>query len=385
MHYVIIGGGIAGTTAAEELRKRRPEADITLVSEERHPVYSRVLLPLYVKGKIPRERVFLKKETWYADHRIEWMRGVRAEWLDARHKHVELSDGRELPYDALLIAAGGEPATSLEEPRGVSYFRTLDDADHLDQLLRTLPSDAPAAIYGGGFIAAEYANLFIHLGRLVTIAFRGPYFWSRTLDAASGALLNRQLGQRGFTLLPGAQLLSVEGEKELTALATDKGRVVCALLGVGVGVEPELGWLRGAGVETRRGVLTNEYLGTNVPGVYAAGDVTEFFDITVGRQRLAGTWQNAMSQARVAAANLAGGHEAYRLVTSYAMNVAGIEVIFIGDTDRAAAERIEVDGSVQDGGVRQRFIRRGKLVGATLVNRNADRAFLTEEIGGGGG
>src|SRR6188474_1489970 len=103
MRVVIVGGGIAGTTAAEELRKLAPAAEITIVSEERHPVYSRVLLPHYLKGKVPRERVFLKKEEWYAEQKIEWLVGTRVDACDPKNAFVTLSDGRELPYDKLLI------------------------------------------------------------------------------------------------------------------------------------------------------------------------------------------------------------------------------------------------------------------------------------------
>ena len=135
MRYLILGGGIAGTSAAEELRKRDAAAEIAIVSEEQHPVYSRVLLPHYVKGKIPRERVFLKKETWYGEQNIEWLTGVRATNIDVKNQSVALSDGRELPYDKLLIATGGEIRTLPFERRGVAYLRTIDDTDHLLQLL----------------------------------------------------------------------------------------------------------------------------------------------------------------------------------------------------------------------------------------------------------
>ena len=108
--YVIIGGGIAGTTAAGEIRKADAEAEITIVGEEQHTLYSRVLLPHYVKGKVEREKCFLKKDTWYAEEGIEYIRGERVSAIDTANKHVELLHAsRELPYDKLLITTGGEP------------------------------------------------------------------------------------------------------------------------------------------------------------------------------------------------------------------------------------------------------------------------------------
>src|SRR5689334_1081140 len=96
--FVIIGAGIAGLSAAEEIRKRDPEASIVLISEEFHPTYSRVLLPHYIKGSIPREKVFLRSEAWYHEKNLELMLGVRVLGIDPQNKFVRTSDDREIPY-----------------------------------------------------------------------------------------------------------------------------------------------------------------------------------------------------------------------------------------------------------------------------------------------
>ncbi len=383
MRFVIIGGGIAGTTAAEELRKLQPDAEITIVSEEQHPCYSRVLLPHYVKGKVPREKIFLKKETWYAEKNVEWLPGTRVETLDVRNKFVLLSDGRELPYDKLLISTGGEVRPLVEDVRGVSYFRTADDADHLVQLLRELPAGSTGAVYGGGFIACEYVNMFGHFGVPCVVAHRGPHFWSRVLDAESGALIARKLAAGGVKVLPNAALEGFAGAEHVEAMVTDKERVPCGMVGAGIGIEPELSWIKDAGVEVAHGVRANEYLETNVPDIFTAGDVAEFFDLTVGRHRVAGNWMSAQTQGRTVAKSMAGERTAFKLVSSYSTNVLGLEIIFIGDTDRVAAEDVKVYGSAADGGVTQLFVRGGKVVGATLVNRNTDRAAVTKWINEG--
>ena len=128
------------------------------------------------------------------------------------------------------------------------------------------------------------------------------------------------------------------------------------------------------------GVKTNEYLETNIPGVYAAGDIAEFYDPILGRQLQIGNWMNAMSQGRTVAKSMTGERTEFRLVSSYATNVLGLEIIFIGDVDKAAAEKIELVGSVESGGMTQVFERGGRVVGAALINRNADRAPITKAI-----
>ena len=380
MHYVIVGGGIAGTTAAEELRKLVPEAEITLLSEEHHPLYSRVLLPHYIKNKVPRERVFLKKESWYEEKNIEWLQGVVAMSLDARNRFVTLSDGRELPYDKLLIASGGDAQPPDEDRRGISQLRTLDDADHLLQLIRELPPGARAAVHGGGFMACEYANIFQQFGIPSTVIHRGPHFWSSVLDVGSGTLITKKLIDGGFEVKADTEITGLEGDDELEGVITNRGAVSCHVLGVGTGLHISLDWLARAGVETKTGVCTNEFLETTIPDVYAAGDIAEFFDVTAGHQRLAGNWMNAVSQARAVAKTMAGERTQFRLVSSYATNVLGLEIIFVGDTNRAFADQVFLRGSEAQRGVTQLFTRQGRLVGATLVNRNADRTAITKLI-----
>ncbi|MCH8049335.1 FAD-dependent oxidoreductase [Patescibacteria group bacterium] len=136
--FLIIGGGIAGTTAAEEIRKQDPKSEITIIEQEQHPCYSRVLLPHYITGKVIRDRVFIKKPDWYKEQKIELQAGVRAVEIDVENMHVRTSQERELPYDKLLITSGGELNLIPDDKRGLSYLRTIDDADHLLQLLGEL-------------------------------------------------------------------------------------------------------------------------------------------------------------------------------------------------------------------------------------------------------
>jgi len=380
MHYVIIGGGIAGTTAAEELRKLNPVSEITIVSQEIHPVYSRVLLPHFLKGKVPRERVFLKKVSWYDEQKIEWLTGISVVQLDTKNKFVGLSDGRELPYDKLLITTGGELRTLFSDARGVSYFRTLDDADHLQQLLSERTEKSLAVVYGGGFIACEYINIFAHYQIPFSVAFRGPYFWPRLLETEAGELIQKQLLSHGIALHPHSVFSEVVGEKELRAVKTSSGEHPCSLLGVGIGIETDFSWIQEAGIETGSGIKCDEFLKTNVADVYTAGDVAEFFDVIVGRQIHIGNWMNAMMQGRHVARTMFGQEKTFELVSSYATNVLGLEIIFVGDVSKEHADEVKVFGSVQSGGVVQLFARAGQLVGAVLIGRNQDRAQVTKLI-----
>lgn len=381
MRYVIVGGGIAGTTAAEEIRKRDPDGEIVLVSEEMPPLYSRVLLPHYVIGKVPREKCFLKKETWYEEQKIEWSRGETAVRIDAKNKFVEISSAREIPYDKLLIATGGFPRDVPAEANGVSYLQTMDDADHLVNLLSMAARDVSiGAVYGGGFIACEYLNIFAHAG-LPSICFhRGTHFWSHILDVESGRLISEHLAKNGVDVRPETLLSNVE-EKDGRVLArTSSGDVLSDILGIGVGLERYLGWIERSGVKVEDGVRANAYLETSVEDVYAAGDVCEFDDVITGRATTAGNWTSAIMQGRVVAKTMTGERTPFRLVSSYATDVLGLDCIFIGDTRRDLATKIDVVGCVADGYIVQKFFDGNHLVGATLIGGNKDRAEITMEI-----
>ncbi|MFH1253048.1 MAG: FAD-dependent oxidoreductase [Candidatus Uhrbacteria bacterium] len=379
MKIIIIGGGIAGTTCAEELRKLAPTAEITLVTEEQTPLYSRVLLPHLIKGLVPREKIFLKTDNWYAEQKI-WRTEARAENIDFKNSFVATSDGRELPFDKLVIASGRYTRDVPDYRRGVAYLWTLEDADHLSQLLSEHGPTAEVGVYGGGLIACEFINIFKHFNLKTTVAFRGPYFWSRVLDKESGQLINQRLEKQGIKVVPQAQFKELGGEKELTSFVTDRGEFASQILGVGIGLEPDISWLADSGLQLGKGIVVNEKTETNLPNVYAIGDVAEVFDATSGRNRIMGTWTAAQAQGRIAAQNIVGQKNVFDQVTTSSMKLLDLDVIFLGDTDRGWADEIIVEGSAAEGSVVQIFFKNKKAIGATLVNANSQRQRVVEMI-----
>ncbi|MFZ2681699.1 MAG: FAD-dependent oxidoreductase [Patescibacteria group bacterium] len=385
MDILIIGGGIAGTTAAEEIRKRDPKARITILSEEQHVCYSRVLLPHYVKDKVIRDKVFLRTAAWYYDHNLEFMPGVRALSINIENQFVKTSEERELPFDKLLITTGGEISLFHDDLRGVSYLHTVDDADHLKVLLNEVRSLKPAerqtAIYGGGFIACEYANAFQHFELPTRIIMRGSGFWSQILSAHSQAVLRHQAESNGVTVHTNEPMPELIGEQELTGLKLQDGTELPArLLGVGIGAKSDHHLLKTAKIPMDQGVLTNEFLETSLPNVYAAGDVAQFLDTQVNRQVKYGNWMNAQMQGRVVGATMAGERTAFKLVSSYSTNLLGMHIVFLGDVSREHADEVRA-GIAKPDASQELFFRSGKLVGAVMIGDVTARAVLTHSIG----
>lgn len=394
-NILIIGGGISGTTAAEEIRARDKECSIIILEAEVHPCYSRVLLPHYVKGKVGREKVFLKQPQWYYDHKIEIMLGVRAEEIDLKNKFVRTSEQRELPFDQLLVTTGTEIDLLHDDRRGVSYLSTIDDADALVALigeLKTRPvEEQKAFIYGGGFIALEYANMFAHHGIPFGIAMRGPGFWSRLLSKESQQVLADHAKKNNIPLYFDEPNIELLGDEELMGVKLKSGETIpCGILGIGIGARANEKVVMDAGIPTNNGILANEYLETSVEHVYTAGDAAEFDDQTVGRRIRYGNWMNALMQGRAVGKTMAGERTKFSMASSYSTNFLGLQIVFIGDTSREHADEILVvpppfKGGGQEGvsgpAAEEHFIRGGKLVGAVLIGDVAHRAALTKNIG----
>ncbi|MBI3341617.1 FAD-dependent oxidoreductase, partial [Candidatus Curtissbacteria bacterium] len=299
--YLIIGGSAAGTTAADVIRGMKPEETIAIVTDENHEQYSRVLLPHYLRRKISREQVFLKKPEWYIEKGINLIKGVRAENLDSNHKVVKLNNGEEIEYRKILIAIGGKvvPFGAIgEELNNIFYLRTIEDAD---SVLEAGSKSKNAVVIGGGFIGLEFAHSFKIEGVAnVTVLVKEPFFWDGKLDEDSAKVLTDVLERNGVKILTGEEVDRFEGQGKVSKVVTKSGKQIDAdVVGIGIGIKSDLAFLKYSGINIGRAILTNEYLETNLMDVYAAGDCAEFHDVVFDRQHIMGNWANATSQGSV--------------------------------------------------------------------------------------
>ena len=382
MKYLIIGGGVAGVTTAQELRKLDQQSEIILIDQEQHPLYSRVLLAPYVKGMVDREKIFLKKETWYQENQIEWLRGVVVEKLNLKNKFVLISNGQEISFDKLVIASGSQPREIDDDLRGVSYLRDLDDAEHLIQLLKEQKENKLMMIYGGGLIVCEYLSILSYFKKDITVAFRGKHFWSKNLNDEAGIFLNQYLEKQGVKVIPHQKIKELAGNKELEKVFLEKDVVETNFLGVGIGVKSNLAWLSETDLEINQGIKVNQFLETNQKDVWAIGDVAEYFDVIAGRHLMFGNWQKAMFQGRLVAKNIMGEKIEYQQVPSYAMNILGLDLSFVGDVVLEQADQVLVRKG-RDKGLTLMLIKAEKMIGAVILGRNKDRTPLTKLISSG--
>src|SRR3990172_7232456 len=194
-YFVIIGGGVAGTTAAQTLRQEGFDGEITIISSETHLLYSRVFLPHYIQGKILENKVFLRNKEFYSENKINLVFGTITQ-VDSEKKEVLLNDGQTLIYDKLLVATGGNVKKLFDD---AFYFKTIDDAQKIKQ---ALPNIKKAAVIGGGFIAAEFLNILSSAGIETHYFLTGPYPFSKSLDQELGEKILAIIREKGIHVYP---------------------------------------------------------------------------------------------------------------------------------------------------------------------------------------
>lgn len=372
--YLIIGTGIAGTTAAQTIREKDLEASVILVGSENERLYSRVLLPYFLDGLIGEDQVYLLKDHYYSDHHLGLISGKTVTKINFLQKTAYLDDKTEIVFKKLLIACGGQP-NKLTIPgndlEGVHYFKTLADTTRLKLALKEAQK---TVIIGGGFIAIDLAGDFRKRGKETTLIVMEPYFFSRFIDLEGGKLINEIFLQNGVKVFTADQATKILGTPKVTGVVTKSGREIRAdLVGVGIGITPELAFLEGSGLNADRYIQTNEFLETTVKDVWAAGDCTRFYDLVTDRHHSLGNWANAADQGRVAGLNMVGDRVFLQAVSSYSTALFDSTLAIIGDTGSQNATSVVKRGSLQEKAYGNLFFKGDFLVGATLIGLVSDR------------
>jgi len=320
MKHLIIGSGPAGVVAAETLRKADPAAEITLLCGEGEPPYSRMAIPYLLKGDIAEAGTHLRQEPGHYDRlRIQLVQ-ARAKAIDTAGRAVDLGGGRSLPYDRLLIATGSRPSREtipgMDLP-GVRSCWTLEDARAL--LAQARPG-ARVVQMGAGFVGCIIMEGLLSRGVDLTILVRSGYMVRRMMNATASGLIRRWCEGRGVKILTRTQPEGLRLQEGVLQVDLGGGRTLPADLYLSaVGVDPNLEFLAGSGIELGQGIRVDDTLQSSVPGIYAAGDVAEATDCLTGRRQLNAIQPNAVEQGRIAALNMAGRPARFR--GSFVFNV----------------------------------------------------------------
>jgi 3-phenylpropionate/trans-cinnamate dioxygenase ferredoxin reductase component len=336
MRYVLIGGGLASATAAENIRKRDATGGITIIGEEAHLPYHRPPLSKeYVRGEAGVVDTLIQPEDWYRDQQITLLRNVRATALDTGRKLVTLADGREVGYDRALLAPGAtpiRPSIPGMDLAGVHLLRTVDDSTAIRAEIE--PGSRKALIVGGGYIGVEVAAGCLQKGLAVTLVELSQQLWGRFAGPHIAGFLADLLRSKGADLRFGEEVAALTGSGRVRGLRLKSGAEIAgdfAVVGVGVIPRTDLAQAAGLAVDPRQGIRVNEFLESSAPDVWAAGDATCFHDPVYDRDWHVEHWNNAFWHGEIAGANMAGERVAYDHVPNFFSEFLGIHMELFGD------------------------------------------------------
>ena len=385
--YVIVGNGVAGTTAAETLRKNDPNCSIHLLTDEPYPLYNRVSLPRFLQGVIVEQKVMIRDFAWHEQRNIQLVTETFVTEVHTDERVVVTNSGLHLPYDALLVATGGW-ANPLRVPgvQGTQHiynFVTLDDTKTI--IARMLESRTALA-YGGSFISYELCDGFAVRKLNTTWLMRGPYWLRSALDPEGGEVVDNIARKFGVDVIHGDEIEAIVPQNGVPSyVRTKNGRSIQAdMIGIGLGITLNTKILTNTPVEVRQGIVVDEYLETNVDGVFAAGDVAEFYDTTVNEYHTMGTWDNAMAHGRIAGVNMAGSRTPYVDVPTYTSPLFDVNIAVVGTAESNNPEleclSLREPGEKGNENYRKLFFRENKLVGVLMIGSPKGRKKLVEVV-----
>ncbi len=376
MRYVIVGGGIAGVTAAQRLRSLAPSAQVILVEAEAVPHYLRPGLIEVLAGEKELSEITPYPKSWFEKQGIEYLLGEAAVALDLSQREVLLASGKRIPYEKLLLATGAEPirpAIPGADLPGVFTLRTAADVERI----RTWAEGARrAVVLGGGWLGLEAGHALRQSIPEVVVLDRGPWPLPRQLDEPGGLVLAGLLREKGLEIRPNAEARAILGKSAVEGVQFLSGEIVPAdLVLIAIGVRPRTALAKEAGIAVNSGILVHDSLETCAPDVYAAGDVAEW------RGKLYGIVRAAREQAHIAAQNMVEPGSARYPGTkpSQRLKVAGIDLLILGETQPQGGPHREVRHRGEGRYAKLVLGEEGRLLGAVVLGA-AELARKLEEI-----
>lgn len=379
MRFVIVGGGVAGITAALELANRRP-GNVAVFSDETYPYYYRPQLTEFLAGGITLERLLRRDLAWYKGRGIDVYLGRSVTRVDPDAKAITLVDGTRVAYDKLLLATGSVPfVPPLKgiDKNGVFTWRTLADTLELEQAASFC---GKTIVLGGGLLGLEAARGLLGFCGDVTVLEFFPRLLPRQLDVEGAAVLQRFVESLGIHVVVGAQSEEIMGDHAVTGLRLKDGREFpTGMVLVAAGVRCQAGLAQEAGLAVDRGIVVDEHMATSAPDIYAAGDAAVFKGYSWAIAPI------AQAQGRVAAVNMAGDAAVYDVVVpSTTLKVVGIDVSSVGLVNPETDDYIEIRAvEAEANSYKKIVLHSGKIVGSIVINNKVLAKSLENRIAQG--
>jgi len=383
--HLIIGDGIAGSSAAETIREEDPEADVTILTDEGEALYNRILIKEFAKGKLPEAPISIHEPEWYEERDIALELNTHVERVDPDEQVVHTHTGDGYEYDKLLVATGGTPTqlpVDHSDADGIHHFWTFEDArgirEHAEQ-------SEKGVVVGAGLLGIDLAAISAAQGLDAHYLMRGNCWWRYALSEEGAEIIHNALEEKGVKPVfnSGVDHFEVDGDGHVEAAVDPNGeRFEAEWAGVAIGLDFNTEWLQGTDIERDNGVVVDEYMQTTVDNIYAAGDITRYYDTIFNERAQNGSWGSAKEQGSIAGKNMVADEEAesFRWVSSYSITHFDFPFLSFGHPTIGdeTAER-----KYSDTEWRRVAFKNGQLVGGVLIGdlsqQSAFKQIIREE------
>ncbi len=382
--HVIIGDGIAGSSAAETIREADPAAEITVLTDEGEALYNRILIKEFAKGKMPEGPISIHQPEWYDERDIELKLNTMVTRIDTDAQIIHTHSGESIEYDSLLLATGGTPAQLPVENSGadgIHHFWTFEDARAIEEHAARAEN---GVIIGAGLLGIDLAAICGAQDVRADYLMRGNAWWRYALDEDGAGIMHEAMRKRDVTPVfeSGVERFEVDDAGHVSAVIDPNGeRYETDFVGIAIGLNFNTEFLRGSGIElTENGsIVVDEQMRTNVDNVYAAGDVTYFYDQILGEQAQNGAWGSAKEQGSIAASNMVydtggdGDEASFHWVSSYSITHFDFPFLSFG---HPTIGDDAVERKYSDSEWRRVVLKDGKVIGGVLIGDLAPQTTL---------
>jgi len=382
MKVVIIGNGVAGQNVAEGLRQKDSTLEIVILTEESHPYYSRIFLPEYITMEKKLDQLYTRKLDWYPTKNITLKIGTKVTKINPDTKQIFIETQNEpIKYDKLVLATGSSARKlPYNKPNigGMFTLRNIADADFISQYI-----DQHAArnvfIIGGGLLGIELGFHLLQRKLNVTICEIFPYLLPRQLDQDSARILEKYLEFKGIHILTGKEVVGIDGDSNVQGVILKSGeKLPCDVIFQQMGVIPNIGLAKDAGLKTDKGILVNEFMQTSNPDIYAAGDCIQF------KTQLWGIIPASLEQAK-----LVVGHILNQSIKPYEgtfwntrLKIAGLKLACYGTPpQKNAPDETVLANTDEDCYLCRKVILKDNIIKGAIVMGSGDDLYFQKNLG----
>ena len=333
MKYTIIGNSTAAIGAVEAIRKNDQKSPITIISDEPYLTYSRPLISYLLQGKIDKEKMYYRDKDFYKRNNIKTYLGKKAVKIDTKNKYVFLENKKKIPYNKLLIATGGTPIVPPIKGLDRENVTTFTKWDDIKKLKKMLENAKSVLIIGGGLIGLKAAEGLGPYNVKITVVELADRVLVTALDKKGSLIIQKKLKASGVGVITNNTVTEILGnDKKVEGVILKNGKKIkCDIVIIAIGVKPNIDLIKGSGIKVNSGILVDEYMHTNKPDIYAAGDVTESYDTIMNEFRLIPIFPRAYIQGEIAGLNMCGSPT--KNSSDFGMNsieICGVPTISLG-------------------------------------------------------